>query len=72
MNRNKEKPQLKVSIAATETVKAVDAEQFGIEFRADYDQWWCKQIRMYDDNCTKSYALIWERCAKALQNKMQS
>jgi hypothetical protein len=27
---------------------------------------------MYDDNCTKAYALIWERCAKNLQNKVQS
>eukprot|EP00978_Attheya_sp_CCMP212_P021527 scaffold62955_cov70-Attheya_sp.AAC.1 len=71
MNKNKEKPKLKVSIAATESVKASDAEQFSMEFRADYDQW-CKRIRMYEDNCTKSYALIWERCAKALQNKLQS
>eukprot|EP00978_Attheya_sp_CCMP212_P009950 scaffold23782_cov35-Attheya_sp.AAC.1 len=42
-----------------------------MEFKADYDQW-CKRIRMYEDNCTKSCALIWERCAKALQNKIQS
>eukprot|EP00978_Attheya_sp_CCMP212_P020209 scaffold57559_cov54-Attheya_sp.AAC.2 len=71
MDRNKEKPSLKISIAATDVVKAADAVQFGMEFRADYNQW-CKQIRMYEDNCTKSYALIWERCAKALQNKLQS
>jgi len=25
---------------------------------------------MYNDNLFKAYALIWERCAKAMQNKL--
>eukprot|EP00978_Attheya_sp_CCMP212_P009120 scaffold21484_cov55-Attheya_sp.AAC.2 len=71
MDKITEKPKLKISTKANADAKIAEAEQFGMEFRADYDQW-CKRICMYEDNCTKSYALIWERCAKALQNKLQS
>eukprot|EP00978_Attheya_sp_CCMP212_P039244 scaffold202497_cov32-Attheya_sp.AAC.1 len=42
-----------------------------MEFNADYEEF-RKRIRMYENNLTKSYALIWERCTKAMQNKIQS
>jgi len=29
-----------------------------------------KRKRMYNKNLFKAYALIWERCAKAMQNKL--
>jgi hypothetical protein len=29
-----------------------------------------RRKRSYDDNLFKAYALIWERCAKAMQNKI--
>jgi hypothetical protein len=31
-----------------------------------------KRRRMYENNLFKAYALIWERCAKAMQNKIVS
>eukprot|EP00978_Attheya_sp_CCMP212_P026302 scaffold86274_cov53-Attheya_sp.AAC.2 len=71
MDKITEKPKLKISKNTDADGKIAEAEQFGMEFRADYDQW-CKRTCMYKDNCTKSYALIWERCAKVLQNKLQS
>eukprot|EP00978_Attheya_sp_CCMP212_P025156 scaffold80465_cov41-Attheya_sp.AAC.3 len=71
MDRTKEKPNLKTSLATSVEEKSADAQQFSMEFRAHYDQW-CKRIHMYEDNCTKSYVLMWERSAKALQNKFQS
>eukprot|EP00978_Attheya_sp_CCMP212_P024632 scaffold77720_cov40-Attheya_sp.AAC.1 len=59
MDKITEKPKLKIrSLSTNAEEKIAEAEQFGIEFRVDYDQW-CKRIRMYEDNCTKSYALIW-------------
>ena len=29
-----------------------------------------KRINDYEDNLTKAYALIWERCTKAMQNRI--
>eukprot|EP00978_Attheya_sp_CCMP212_P028789 scaffold100331_cov51-Attheya_sp.AAC.11 len=72
MDRANKKPKLKTSLATSVEEKSADAQQFGMEFRADYEQW-CKRICMYEqDNWIKSYTLIWERCTKALQNKLQS
>ena len=44
-------------------------EQFKMEYRAELDQA-LKRKRMYNDNLFKAYALLWERCAKSMQNKL--
>jgi hypothetical protein len=69
MDKNADRPKLKISTETDADLKTAETEQFSMEFRADYDNW-TKKHRMYEDNCTKAYALIWERCAKPLQNKI--
>ena len=44
-------------------------EEFKMEYKAELDEA-LKRKRMYNDNLFKAYALIWERCAKAMQNKL--
>jgi hypothetical protein len=57
------KPPLLVS---TET-----DEQFVVEYTAELDES-MRRRRTYDDNTFEAYALLWERCAKAMQNKIVS
>ena len=40
-----------------------------MEYKAELDEA-LKRKRMYNDNLFKAYALIWERCAKAMLNKL--
>ena len=44
-------------------------EQSKMEYKAEPDEA-LKRKKMYNDNLFKAYALIWERCAKAMQNKL--
>ena len=64
------KPTLVFSTATDETVIKQEDRQNEMEFRADLDNF-MKRRRMYENNLFKAYALIWERCAKAMQNKYQ-
>ena len=65
------KPTLKFSATEGMSEKAQEDRQLEIEFKADLDEF-MKRRRMYEDNLFKAYALIWERCAKAMQNKIMS
>ncbi len=40
-----------------------------MELKADLEEF-MKRNRMYENNLFKSYALLWEGCAKAMQNKI--
>jgi len=40
-----------------------------MEYKAELDEA-LKKKRMYNDNLFKAYSLIWERCAKEMQNKL--
>ena len=71
MNKNASKPKIQISTLIGAEEKAAEGQQFGMEFKAYYDNWTKKQ-HMYEDNCTKEYALIWERTTQALQNKILS
>ena len=42
-----------------------------MEFKSDLDEA-LKRKRLYLDNMYKAYALLWERCAKAMQNRILS
>ena len=65
------KPTLKFSASTDGTVAKQEDRQLEIEFKADLDEF-MKRRRMYENNLFKVYALIWERCAKAMQNKIVS
>ena len=51
--------------------KATEDAQFRMEYKAKLDES-MRRIRALDNNLIKSYALLWERCAKAMQNKIQA
>ena len=42
-----------------------------MEYKAELDQA-IKRTRTYEDNTYKAFALLWERCAKVMQNKLVS
>ncbi len=65
------KPSMRVSHASTEEVRAAESRRFEIEFKADCDTY-SKQVQTYENNKTKAYALFWERCAKAMKNKIEA
>jgi hypothetical protein len=63
------KPTLMFSDSEDLTVAKQEDRQNEIEFKADLDEF-MRRRRLYDNNLFKAYALIWERCAKAMQNKI--
>ena len=71
MDGNKNKPDLKTSTLSDTIMRSTQTEQYKMEFRADYDEL-RKRVRTYTGNMTKSYALVWERFTKGMQNKIQT
>jgi hypothetical protein len=65
------KPTLKVSTATESTVKERENKQYEMEYKAELDES-MRRKRMYQDNTFRAYALLWERCAKTMQNKIAS
>jgi hypothetical protein len=65
------KPTLKFSTSGDATIAQQENRQNESELKADLDEF-MKRRRMYENNLFKAYALIWERCAKAMQNKIVS
>jgi hypothetical protein len=65
------KPKLRFSASEDDTIAKQEDRQNEIEFKAELDEY-MKRRRMYENNLFKAYALIWERCAKAMQNKIVS
>jgi hypothetical protein len=63
------KPTLQFSAATEDTKVKQENRQHELEYKANLDKF-MRRKRSYDDNLFKAYALIWERCAKAMQNKI--
>ena len=63
------KPALKTSNKSNADEKARENKQFELEYKAELDEA-MKRKRTYQDNEYKAYALIWQRCAKAMQNRL--
>jgi hypothetical protein len=59
------KPALTFSIETDVSLKAQEDRQYELEYKADLDEF-MRRRRAYNDNLFKAYALIWERCAKAM------
>ena len=70
VDMNQYKPQLQVSIKKEEAKSAED-RQFEMEFKAEFDLY-TKRKQVYENNLTKAYALLWEQCSKAMQNKVEA
>jgi hypothetical protein len=65
------KPALLFSTETDPIVKAQENRQYEMEYKADLDEY-MRRRRAYDENLFKAYALIWERCNKAMQNKVMA
>ncbi len=65
------KPTLMTSTDTDTDVKDREDKQFVMEYKAELDQS-MRRKRTYEDNTYKAYALLWERCNKAMQNKLAS
>ena len=66
---NSWEPTLVVSTATLTADKEQEDKQNELEFKAELDES-MKGKRTYENNLFKSYALLWERCAKAMQNRL--
>jgi hypothetical protein len=66
------KPTLQQSDDSDDPIKTATVnKQHEVEFQADYDAYQ-KKLLAYENNKTKAYALLWERCTKAMKNKIES
>ena len=65
------KPNMQVSVATDDDTKAAENRQYEIEFKADYDAYRARVLAL-ENNKTKAYALLWERCSKGMKNKIES
>jgi hypothetical protein len=63
------KPSLKSSTNADDEIKKTEDKQFEMEFRAELAES-MKRTSTYVNNTYSAYALLWERCAKAMQSKI--
>ena len=63
------KPTLLESTAQDAAVKARLNRQYEMEFKAEFDEW-MKRKQEYSDNLYRAYGLLWERCNKAMQNRL--
>ena len=52
-------------------LRDIENKQFEIEFKSDYDAY-RKRLHINENNLTRAYALLWERCTKAMKNKIES
>ena len=68
---NEWKLNLKLSIDDDVEIKERENKQYEIEYKAELDEA-LKRKRQYMENMYKAYTLLWEHCAKAMQNKLMS
>ena len=65
------KPTLQSSQESDNELKALENEQFRIEFKTLFDVY-IKREQTYQTNLTKAYAFLWDQCSKAMQQKIKS
>ena len=71
LDLDKAKPKMQVSTKIDPDEKSAESEQFGMEFKIDYQNW-TKRSDIYESNKIKVYALLWEQSAEGMQNKIES
>jgi hypothetical protein len=65
------KPTLMVSTDGDEEIEKRENKQYVMEYKAELDEA-IRRKRTYENNTYKAYALLWERCNKAMQYKIAS
>ena len=64
-------PNLQVSIATEDHIKAAENKQYEINYSKLYDEYLVKK-RQYEEDKAKVYAMLWKRCSKTMQNKISA
>ena len=65
------KPRKQVSLATTDEDHSAENRQYEIEYKADYNAY-SKRVQTYENNNNKACVLLWERCNKAMKNKIEA
>jgi hypothetical protein len=65
------KVSLDMSKADDQITKDQENKQCEMEFKLHYEEYWT-QMKIYDNNLTKAYALIWEGCTKGMKHKIEA
>jgi hypothetical protein len=63
-------PTLRASTNVDAAAQATENKQFDMEYKAKLTEE-MRRIRIFNDNCVKSYALIWERCNTAMHGRLE-
>ena len=71
MDTKKWRPELKGTTEDDPDKKALITRQNEMEYKAELEES-MKRARMYENNQYKAYALLWQRCAKAMQNRIEA
>jgi hypothetical protein len=64
-------PAIQASVSETAATRDAENRQYAIKYKSLIDEV-MRRTRSYENNTTKAYAILWERCAKAMQNKIAS
>ena len=70
-NKDDWKPTLSMSNSLDDDTKERENRQFELEYKAEYDEY-MRRKRDYEQNCFSAYALLWERCNKAMKAKIEA
>ena len=62
-------PKLKSSTSQDENIAKVENRQYKFEYKALLDEA-IKRKEKYNQNLYKAYAFLWEKCTRAMQNKI--
>jgi hypothetical protein len=65
------KPTLQMSTNTDPTIKAIEDEQYKMEFKAEYDGY-MRRKQALESNMSKAYAFLWEQCHHAMQQKIDA
>ena len=68
---NKWIPALQISSSEDKNQKALENRQYEMLYKAELDEYQ-RRKRAYVNNKTKAYGLLWERCTKGMQNKIEA
>ena len=63
-------PKLEISKADDEETKIRETKENDIKYKAKLDAT-VKREQIYENNKTKSYSIIWERCSRNVQSKIE-
>ena len=65
------KPRIETSVELDDQIRITEQKQFDVEYKMEYDDF-MKRKKSYKNNKTRAYGLIFERCTRAMAQKIQA